>query len=87
MFEFLTTLNNDNEALFFGDFNARAGDLNHEYLPAKENWNNYRLLSKISGIKKVSRVSMDKVLNAKGKKLIETIASANLTIFNGNSNS
>ena len=83
-FEFMTTLNNNDEALIVGDFNARTGDLNHECCPAKENWNNDRLVSKISGTKKVSRVSMDKVLNARGKKLIETIACANLTIFNGN---
>ena len=84
LFELLTTLNNDDEALVVGDFNARTGDLNHECRPAKENWNNDRLVFKISGRKKVSRVSMDKVLNARGKKLIETIASAKLTIFNGN---
>ena len=45
-----------------GDFNARTGDLNHECLPAIENWNNDRLASKISGTKKVSRLSMDKKL-------------------------
>ena len=68
LFEFLTTLNNDDEALIVGDFNARTGDLNHECRPAKENWNNDRLVSKISGTKKVSRVSMEKVLNARGKR-------------------
>ena len=83
LFEFLTTLNNDDEALIVGDFNARTGDLNHECFPAIENWNNDRLASKISGTKKVSRVSMDKVLNARGKKLLDIIASANFTIFNG----
>ena len=84
LFEFLTTLNNDDEVLIVGDFNARTGDLNHECFPAIENWNNDRLASKISGTKKVSRVSMDKVLKARGKKLLDIIASANLTIFNGN---
>ena len=82
--EFLTTLNDEDEPLIFGDFNARTSVFNHECKPEENNWANYCLISNLSGLETASRVSEDDTLNTRGRKLLDTMAYCNLTILNGN---
>ena len=73
--------NNLGQVVLVGDFNARTRNLNHEFEQADDFEQN-------SGFKshpvESSRSSRDRVINARGKLLIDLMACANLTILNGN---
>ena len=84
MLEFLNKTIVEDELLIAGDFNARTSVLNHDCVSQDENWTNDLLFSKISGAECGVRVSMDRVLNARGRKLLDSLACTNMTILNGN---
>ena len=68
----------DYDILLLGDFNARSGPLNH--CPAKEDWTDTHNVNDLV----CSRQSEDTVINERGKKLLDTVSSCNMTILNGN---
>ena len=79
---FITTLP-DAEVLVTGDFNARCADKNYEATDEINNWVNSRGVSKLSYHEVSNRISEDKVLNSRGKNLLDVIGSIGLTILNG----
>ena len=79
---FITSLP-DAEVLVTGDFNARCADKNYEATDEINNWANSRGVSKLSYHEVSNRISEDKVLNSRGKNLLDVIGSIGLTILNG----
>ena len=79
---FITSLP-DAEVLVTGDFNARCADKNYEAIDEINNWANSRGVSKLSYHEVSNRISEDKVLNSRGKNLLDVISSIGLTILNG----
>ena len=73
----------DAEVLATGDFNARCADKKYEATDEINNWANSRGVSKLSYHEVSNRISEDKVLNSRGKNLLDVIVSISLTILNG----
>ena len=73
----------DAEIFITGDFNARCADRNYDITDENCNWNNNIGVSKISYHDSAFRISEDKILNSRGKKLLDFIESIGITILNG----
>ena len=73
----------DAEILITGDFNARCADRNYDITDENCNWNSNIGVSKISYHDSAFRISEDKILNSRGKKLLDFIESIGITILNG----
>ena len=84
MLEFLNKTKVEDGLLIASDFNARTSVLNHDCVSQDENWTNDLLVFKISGVESGARVSMNLVVNARGRKLLDALACTNMTILNGN---
>lgn len=66
-----------NKVLLVGDFNARTNGVNFE--SRHENWTDHQQ----NILWTISRASKDKIINERGRKLLDVFSSCNMSILNG----